>query len=96
MNDIENGWILRDNDLPDSHWNDDRTDELVEEYAGDRDIITDAVASWLDVEGGDPDRLQVVYDHLPADNKKELLNSYIEMNNRQDDFDMWWEVRFNG
>ena len=96
MNDIENGWILTDNDLPESHWGDDRTDELVEEYAGDRDIITDAVAFWLDTDGGDPDRLQVVYDHLPADIQKEILRSYIELNNRQNDFDIWWEVRFNG
>ncbi|MBR5289346.1 MAG: hypothetical protein IKU34_12280 [Clostridia bacterium] len=96
MNDIENGWILTDNDLPESHWGDDRTDELVEEYAGDRDIITDAVAFWLDTDGGDPDRLQVVYDHLPADIQKEILQSYIELNNRQNDFDIWWEVRFNG
>ena len=76
------------------HWDEDRTDELIEEYAGDRDIITDAVAHWLDVDGGDVDRLQIVYDNLPTDYKRDILRQYIEYTDKQDDFGEWWEVRF--
>ena len=85
MNDIKNGWILTDNDLPESHWGDDRTDELVEEYAGDRDMITDAVAYWLDIDGGDVDHLQIVYDSLPGEYKRDILKTYIEAKDKESD-----------
>ena len=92
---IENAWVLKDNDIPNSHWDDDSSDELIEEYCGDKDIITEAVAYWLDVEGGDVEHLQIVYDNLPSDCKRDILYTYIEMHDLQNDFDEWWENRYD-
>ena len=77
------------------HWEEDSSDELIEEYCGDRDIITEAVAHWLDVDGGDIDHLQIVYDNLPTTYKRDILKNYIEYKSKEDDFNGWWEVKFN-
>ena len=95
---IENAMVIDSlwpNDDYTDHWDEDSTDELIEEYCGDRDIITEAVALWLDVENGDADRLQIVYDNLPTNYKRDILRQYIEYHDKQSDFDEWWEVKFN-
>lgn len=76
-----------------NHWEDDRTDELIEEYAGDNDIIAEAVARWMMAESVDDYKASIVYENMPARYQTEMLVEYIEANNLTADFNTWFEGR---
>ena len=83
-------------DRPD-HWNEDRTDEMVMEFADDG-MAVDAMKYWLRLwRDFDEDRLLELFEAVSLNKQCEILTEYIDGNlNVQDSFDQWWEVKYNG
>ena len=100
MNDIENGMVVGAQEEFDrmsaSHWEDDRSLDLMDKYADDRDLIAAAVTRWLGVEddGADYDKCLYVFDHSDREEKREILTEYIEAKDLQGDFNTWYEKRY--
>lgn len=92
---IDRLWAWQERpDMPD-HWEDDRTDEQVEEFAEHEDIIVDAVARWLMADDIDESKAYTVFENLPARYTRELLEEYIEAENLDGAFNEWFEERYH-
>lgn len=90
---IDSLWESIEREIPD-HWEDDRTDDQVEDFAEHEDIIVDAVARWLMADDIDESRAYTVFENLPARYTRELLKEYIEAHDLEGAFNEWWEERY--
>lgn len=101
-NEVENPMVLdhlwrwqEGPELPD-HWEDDRTDDLVEEFAVDCDLVYDAMCDWLCADCDALDKLDIVIDYLPRRLFAQILEDYIEKTGQTERFNLWWEERYRG
>lgn len=106
---LENPWIAeqeREDALADewnekhNHWDNGRDAVMCDEYMADNDLYPEALAYHLnvDVAGIDADRATDICYSLPKEDRYKIMKNYLDAFKRTyfDQFNEWWEVRFNG
>lgn len=96
MNNVENGWLYEDRmDHHVNHWDEDRSDELIMQFADD-DMAVEAMKWWLRLwKGWDEDRLLELFEELSENKQCEILEEYIDSHDEViAEFDDWWRMRY--